>query len=80
MRWSKRGNLYAASGRACMAEFLREDKDRLVRDLKKLRDFAVKLGASDAREIPASSVVVREWVRLKCRFGCGEYGRRLTCP
>ncbi|MCS7105329.1 MAG: DUF2284 domain-containing protein [Thermofilaceae archaeon] len=63
-----------------MAEFLREDKERLMRDLEKLRDLAVKLGASDAREIPASSVVVREWVRLKCRFGCGEYGRRLTCP
>lgn len=25
-------------------------------------------------------MVTAEWVRLKCQFGCGGYGRRLTCP
>jgi len=62
-----------------VSEALR-DPARLVRDLEALRALALKLGAEDARPVPASAVVVRDWVRWKCRFGCGEYGRRLTCP
>jgi predicted metal-binding protein len=30
--------------------------------------------------IAADSVVTAAWVRLKCQFGCGGYGQRLTCP
>ncbi|RLE99338.1 MAG: hypothetical protein DRJ57_02465 [Thermoprotei archaeon] len=30
--------------------------------------------------IPIKEVVVRDWVRLKCKYGCGSYGKRLTCP
>jgi predicted metal-binding protein len=41
---------------------------------------AKKLGAKDAKVILARSVVTAEWVRLKCRFGCGGYARSLTCP
>ncbi len=41
---------------------------------------AKELGAKDARIIPADSVITAEWVRAKCRFGCGGYGRHLTCP
>jgi predicted metal-binding protein len=35
--------------------------------------------AGRARIAPAD-VVTAEWVRMKCRFGCGAYGRCLTCP
>ncbi|KPK58314.1 MAG: hypothetical protein AMK73_09355 [Planctomycetes bacterium SM23_32] len=35
--------------------------------------------AGVARVAPAD-VVTAEWVRMKCRFGCGGYGRCLTCP
>jgi predicted metal-binding protein len=42
--------------------------------------LAKKLGADEAKIIPAESVVTAEWVRLKCQFGCGVYGQRLTCP
>ena len=49
-------------------------------ELSRLKELAIKLGAEDAVELPAEKVVVRDWVRWKCRFGCGEYGRRLTCP
>ncbi len=38
------------------------------------------LGAVDVKIIAAESVVTAEWVRFKCRFGCGGYGRCLTCP
>jgi predicted metal-binding protein len=41
---------------------------------------ARELGAKDAKIIPAKSIVTAEWVRLKCQFGCGGYGRCLTCP
>jgi predicted metal-binding protein len=41
---------------------------------------AKELGAVDAKIIPANTVVTAEWVRIKCQFGCGGYGRRLCCP
>ncbi len=41
---------------------------------------AKEMGAKEAKVISASSVVVADWVRLKCQFGCDGYGRSLTCP
>ncbi len=41
---------------------------------------ALRMKAVDARIIETKTVVVAEWVRLKCRFGCSGYGKRLTCP
>jgi predicted metal-binding protein len=41
---------------------------------------AKRLGARDAKVIPARGVRIGDWVRLKCKFGCGGYGRRLCCP
>jgi predicted metal-binding protein len=41
---------------------------------------AKRLGAAEAKVIAADSVVTGRWVRLKCQFGCGGYGQRLTCP
>jgi len=41
---------------------------------------AVELGADAAQVIRPDQIVVAEWVRLKCQYGCGEYGLRLTCP
>ena len=45
-----------------------------------LRTLALNLGATEARVIPAGAVVVENRVVLKCRFGCDDYGKRLTCP
>jgi len=53
-------------------------EDRMQRN-----DFveaAKRLGAAEAKLISPASVVTAPWVRLKCQFGCGGYGRRLTCP
>ena len=50
------------------------------REKKKWVERAVKLGAKDAKIIPADSVKTAEWVRMKCRFGCGGYDGCLTCP
>lgn len=34
----------------------------------------------DITQIHTESVVVAEWVRYKCRYGCPNYGQRLSCP
>ncbi|MBN2380218.1 DUF2284 domain-containing protein [candidate division WOR-3 bacterium] len=36
--------------------------------------------ALDAVTIPADTVVVAQWVREKCQFGCPLYGTNLMCP
>jgi predicted metal-binding protein len=41
---------------------------------------ALAAGAEDAKLIPANTIVTGEWVRFKCQYGCGGYGRCLTCP
>ena len=41
---------------------------------------AMELGATSAVKIKAETVVVANWVRLKCQYGCGGWGRSLTCP
>jgi predicted metal-binding protein len=30
--------------------------------------------------IEPSKIVVAHWVRMKCRFGCEDYGRNAVCP
>lgn len=49
-------------------------------DLQRLVDRAVEMGALEAKPIEPASVVTAEWVRWKCRFGCGGYGSSLCCP
>ena len=39
-----------------------------------------ELGAKNAKIISAQSIVIAEWVRMKCQFGCDGFGRSLTCP
>ncbi|ABS56085.1 conserved hypothetical protein [Methanoregula boonei 6A8] len=45
-----------------------------------LVEAACRLGAADAKVIPASDVIVENRVTLKCRAGCIGYGKKLTCP
>ena len=41
---------------------------------------AGELGADAAKIIDTDKVVVAEWVRLKCLYGCDEPGVHKTCP
>jgi len=41
---------------------------------------AMELGADAAQLIHPDQIVVADWVRLKCQYGCGGYGMCLTCP
>jgi predicted metal-binding protein len=58
---------------------------RLVRDvtqthMKKYLEKAKRRGVSWVKIIHPKNVVIAEWVRLKCQYGCGRYGTCLTCP
>lgn len=37
-------------------------------------------GAITAVIVPSGGIVVAHWVRLKCMYGCPDYGRWRTCP
>ena len=35
---------------------------------------------TDFRWIDPQRIVVSQWVRIKCTFGCGEFGKNACCP
>jgi predicted metal-binding protein len=37
-------------------------------------------GVADFRWMDPKEIVVSQWVRMKCEFGCGGYGQNATCP
>lgn len=44
-------------------------------------NLARKMGALDAVIVsPPQQVFTATWVRLRCQYGCSEYGQCLTCP
>ncbi len=51
----------------------------IFEEIKKLISLARERGA-EAKEIDPEQIVVSEWVRFKCRYGCKGYGKHLSCP
>jgi len=49
-------------------------------DRKELEALFEKHGYTDFKWINPKEIVVSQWVRMKCTFGCGEYGQNATCP
>lgn len=41
---------------------------------------ALSRGITYAKIIDTKTIITDNWVRLKCQYGCGGYGKRLTCP
>jgi predicted metal-binding protein len=41
---------------------------------------ALEMGIDEAKVIDPSSVATAEWVRMKCQFGCPNFGKGLCCP
>jgi len=39
-----------------------------------------EFGTADYKWIDPKQIVVAQWVRMKCMFGCGEYGHCAVCP
>lgn len=49
-----------------------KDLESLLSELKAVHE--------DLRLIPTEIIVVSDWVSLKCRYGCENYGKHLSCP
>lgn len=49
-------------------------------DRETLEALFRKRGYADFKWIDPKDIVVAQWVRMKCRFGCDEYGRTASCP
>jgi predicted metal-binding protein len=49
-------------------------------DRKELEALFNKHGYTDFKWVEPIDVVISQWVRTKCMFGCGNYGHNATCP
>ncbi|MFB3925368.1 MAG: DUF2284 domain-containing protein [Syntrophales bacterium] len=49
-------------------------------DLDKYIEYAIRNGATNAKQIQPGSVVTAPWVRLKCQYGCSGFGSSFCCP
>lgn len=47
---------------------------------KRLEERFRKHKITDYKWIDPQKIVVSRWVRMKCQFGCNEYGMTATCP
>jgi len=47
---------------------------------KELEKIFIKHSFTNFRWIDARKIVVSQWVRMKCMFGCPEYGTKACCP
>ena len=45
-----------------------------------LIERAIECSATAAKIINVSDIVVAQWVRHKCQFGCPHYGNNFMCP
>jgi len=45
-----------------------------------LRNIATHNGATAVQQINPRDIVVSQWVRNKCLYGCSFFGKRFTCP
>ena len=53
---------------------LSSEKRQTINEIFKAR------GYTDYKWIDPKKIIVAQWVRLKCQFGCGEYGHSGACP
>ena len=49
-------------------------------DLNKVESIIGENGYEDFRWVSGEDVVVSQWPRFKCMFGCPTYGKKGTCP
>jgi predicted metal-binding protein len=48
--------------------------------IERLEAIIRKHGYDDFRWFDPKTIVVSQWVRMKCEFGCPSYGRVASCP
>jgi predicted metal-binding protein len=49
-------------------------------DWQSVEDIFHRHGLEDFQRIDPRKIIVSDWVRMKCRFGCPDYGHVATCP
>lgn len=53
---------------------------RRTSDRRRLELVFRKHGCTDFKWIDPREIVTAQWVRVKCMYGCGDYGQRACCP
>jgi len=51
-----------------------------MQNLHGLETLFEKHGFKDYKWMDPKEIVVSQWVRIKCFFGCSEFGKTATCP
>ena len=54
--------------------------DQRPNALKKLDTLFQEKQYGDYKWIDPQKIIVSQWVRMKCMYGCGEYGHNACCP
>lgn len=49
-------------------------------DRVKLEALFNRCGFTDFKWIDPLDIIIGQWVRMKCMFGCGDYGQNASCP
>lgn len=52
----------------------------LKRDMGNLQQKALEKGATATKIIDISTIKTGSWTRMKCQYGCPNYGQTLCCP
>lgn len=55
-------------------------KSETIAFREKIEEIISKHGYKNYKWIDPKKFVVSQWVRMKCLFGCNEYGNTATCP
>jgi predicted metal-binding protein len=51
-----------------------------MHELENVESILEKHGITDYKSILPQEIVVSQWVRMKCEFGCPNYGQCAACP
>jgi predicted metal-binding protein len=62
------------------AHHRRMTRSTCAKDRRRVAEILAAGGFDDYRWLDPRAIAVAEWVRMKCRFGCGGYGRTACCP
>jgi len=49
-------------------------------DVQRIEAIMGGHGLTDFKWIDSKAIIVSQWVRMKCQFGCPQYGRSASCP
>lgn len=57
-----------------------KEADKSIKKRNELEALFQAYNFADFKWIDPKKIVVSQWVRMKCMFGCNEYGKTCCCP